>query len=176
MPPNRGELSPVGFDLCWFESCFEFLKVHAVLFCGFVLVARCFGVWGTKQGNWNETIIESTGIKISSPFSGRKDKITVNTNSTLSSVTFGCPQNYEFIKLGYIAHTWDNETVIMSVKTISNNETTAISTKLKDKISWIPYRLMRYSKRFPVPISVAIAYKQSEWSFLEIANVACLKK
>jgi len=137
---------------------------------------RCFGVWGTKQGNWNETIIESTGIKISSPFSGRKDKITVNTNSTLSSVTFGCPQNYEFIKLGYIAHTWDNETVIMSVKTISNNETTAISTKLKDKISWIPYRLMRYSKRFPVPISVAIAYKQSEWSFLEIANVACLKK
>ena len=138
-------------------------------------VSTCIGEWGEVGGNWDTSILENFGFQISSPFSGRVDKTTLNTNIVSSSVLLGCPVNHSLIQIGYVAHSWKNETVTMSVETgTPSNASKTVNTRLL--LGKVPFalRLLRYTESFSAPVNVTLLNKMPG-AFLEIATVACLK-
>lgn len=131
----------------------------------------CIGEWGISQRKWDRSVIlNNTGFDISSPFSNRDDKTTLNTNSTSASLVLGCPPGYPFIQLGYVAHSFKNETAVMTV-----NKKTAISTQLEITPSFA-LRLLRYSgEKNSAPIHVSVS-SINPGAFLEIASAVCSRK
>eukprot|EP00979_Chaetoceros_neogracilis_P007372 scaffold1542_cov251-Chaetoceros_neogracile.AAC.13 len=123
-------------------------------------VSTCIGEWGEVGGNWDTSILENFGFQISSPFSGRVDKTTLNTNIVSSSVLLGCPVNHSLIQIGYVAHSWKNETVTMSVETgTPSNASKTVNTRLL--LGKVPFalRLLRYTESFSAPVNVTLLNK-----------------
>jgi hypothetical protein len=137
--------------------------------------STCVGEWGTMKGKWdNSTILVNSGFQITSQFSGREDKTTLNTDAISSSVLLGCPKDYKFIQIAYVGHSWMNETATMAVEP---SPSTGAKANIITKLPYdppVPYRLLKFSQKFSAPSKITLLGKMPG-AFLEIAIVVCSK-
>ena len=143
---------------------------------------RCIGSWGTvgqlqtKDAllPWNASIVSMSEYSISNPFTDRRDKISLNSNSDNSTLTLSCPSPFnESIKIGYIAHADPSE-----AGTFSLNGSFNISTWLEDvegnesQDYQSHARVRTYTPLVPIPVRVSIVELQPG-AYIEFTDVAC---
>ena len=125
----------------------------------------CIGSWGFKE----KLIVGEMAFQFSSPLSKRKDKLTLNTNSTSSTVRLDCPAPYSSMILGHILHSDLEESVIFEVngKNISTH----------DHLERRPHiRIRKYTEQsFKAPLDISIS-SIHPGSYLELTNAVCKKK
>lgn len=65
-----------------------------------------FGQWGKadqiEERKLSGLVLQNNGFEISSPFSGREDKVTLNSNNVSSNVVLGCQGQYQHINIAWV--------------------------------------------------------------------------
>lgn len=145
----------------------------------------CFGEWGTttqsEEKKLQAIVLENNGFESSSPFSGRKDKVTLNTNVENASVVLGCPEGYDTMKLAWVAHNVKEETVTFSVKSLKSEEEpshlstseTALGGAVEGKMFAVRRVLIYSQESWQPPVKVTLSGKRSDSARLEVGNVLC---
>ena len=136
----------------------------------------CIGSWGMMTAAWRDVdlfkkhlIVGETTFQFSSPLSKRQDKLTLNTNSTSSTVRLDCPAPYNSMILGYIVHSDLEESAIFEVngKNISTH----------DHLEKRPHiRIRKYTEQsFKTPLDISIS-SLHPGAYLELTDVVCKKE
>ncbi|GFH56384.1 predicted protein [Chaetoceros tenuissimus] len=145
----------------------------------------CFGEWGTttqsEEKKLQAIVLENNGFESSSPFSGQKDKVTLNTNVENASVVLGCPEGYDTMKLAWVAHNVKEETVTFSVKSLKSEEEpshlstseTALGGAVEGKMFAVRRVLIYSQESWQPPVKVTLSGKRSDSARLEVGNVLC---
>ena len=140
--------------------------------------ALCIGKWNLKKdvdygkvGSWNTTIVYNEGFSVNYAYEpSRKDasKITLNTNTTSSQLQLNCPPLYNTAKIGYMAHSDENESGIIVINGAQ------ISTQLEGENR--PHiRIRQYSSSLTLPIKVSIK-ELPIGQYIEFTGLVCSKK
>ena len=134
----------------------------------------CIGSWGwgafRDVDQFNETlIVGETTFQFSSPLSKRKDKLTLNTNSTSSTVRLDCPAPYNSMTLGHIVHSDLEESAIFEV----NGKNISTHDHLEER----PHiRIRKYTEQsFKTPLDISIS-SLHPGAYLELTDVVCKKE
>ena len=139
----------------------------------------CFGQWGKadqiEERKLPALVLQNNGFEMSSPFSGREDKVTLNANNVSSSVVLSCPKQYQSIKIAWVAHTWQNETVFFSVQSmVEGAENEELSTSINLGLGGNAFRVLKFSPpTWEPPLKITLLQKESDFARLEIAKVLC---
>ena len=135
----------------------------------------CIGSWGMKWAafmgvdQFKETlIVGETTFQFSSPLSKRKDKMTLNTNSTSSTVRLDCPTPYNSMILGHIVHSDLEESAIFEVN--GKNISTRDHHEQRPHI-----RIRKYTQSFKTPLDISIS-SLHPGAYLELTDVVCKKE
>ena len=137
--------------------------------------ALCIGKWNIwknghygKVGSWNTTIVYNEGFSVNYAYNpSLKDasKITLNTNTTSSQLQLNCPPLYNTAKIGYIAHSDENESCIIVINGAQ------ISTQLEGENR--PHiRIRQYSSLLTLPIKVSIK-ELPIGQYIEFTGLVC---
>lgn len=140
--------------------------------------ALCIGKWNLKKdvdygkvGSWNTTIVYNEGFSVNyayEPFRKDASKITLNTNTTSSQLQLNCPPLYNTAKIGYMAHSDENESGIIVINGAQ------ISTQLEGENR--PHiRIRQYSSSLTLPIKVSIK-ELPIGQYIEFTGLVCSKK
>ena len=140
--------------------------------------ALCIGKWNIwknghygKVGSWNTTIVYNEGFSVNyayDPFRKDASKITLNTNTTSSQLQLNCPPLYNTAKIGYIAHSDENESGIIVINGAQ------MSTQLEGENR--PHiRIRQYSSSLTLPIKVSIK-ELPIGQYIEFTGLVCSKK
>lgn len=146
---------------------------------------ECYGSWGQipffmpgevgdantyfkpgEVGDWRRVLIGESGFQFGpNPLSGRLDKSSLYTNSLNASLTLACPEQYPFLKFGFIAHSDERE----RAKFFAND--VEVDTWLRgDKRPGVRIRIISDATKSPLRI---VPVEINSGAYIEVTNLFC---
>lgn len=134
---------------------------------------ECFGVWGiwpsllpVNVASWERVLLQKSGFQFGNPHSDAVTKKSLYTDSLNATLTLDCPEQYPFLKFGFISHS----NVLERAKFLAND--IEVDTWLQeDERPNIRVRIFSNVTNTPLRI---VPSELRAGAYIEITNIVCM--